>query len=131
MQLLHFEGRDVPPYGEPVKGTDLVVGSVYFFLHYADDELLCPSLQPVVFIGRNLRAGDAARVYFQDLSSFRAGDRYDPTVDDDVEEALGSSLTQSMCAVFTGSEQETGHVFEFEKALNLLLLCSIRRGAHS
>ena len=129
--MLHFEARDVPPYGEPVQGPDLVEGHVYFFLHYADDELLCPSLQPVVFLGRNLRSGDTARVYFQDLFSFRNGDRYDPALDEDVEESLGSSLTHTTCAVFCGSEQETGHVFMFEKALNLLLACSIRRSQRS
>ena len=73
---MRFESRDLKPYAEPVVPGELQEGSVYFFLAFEDDELLLPSLQPVVFIGRDLEPGDCRRAYFQNFPSYRDGARY-------------------------------------------------------
>lgn len=110
---IRFEARELKPYAEPVSSSELKEGSVYFFVNYVDDDMLIPNMETVVFVGRNLEANDIGLVYFQDIDSYRAGVRYDSTDKDE-------------SAVFQcGSE--TGHVFEFEKALEQLMMCSLRR----
>ena len=111
---MRFE-RELKPYAEPVSPVDLKEGSVYFFVSFVDGELLIPSMEPVVFVGRNLEPNEVGRVYFQDVSSFREGIRYDTTAEEHR-------------AVFqTGSEDELGHVFGYEQALDVLLACALRR----
>ena len=128
MDLLHFGARDIPPYAEPVRASDLEVGHVYFSLTYADDNLCCPTLQPIVFIGRDLEAGDRGRVYFQDASSYLSGHRYgDMSADEPGPVSERPSVPSNIVEFSSGSENETNHVFEFDKALNLLLGCSLRR----
>jgi hypothetical protein len=40
-------------------------------INYADDEMLVPIMETVVFIGRNLEPNDVRQVYFQDVESHR------------------------------------------------------------
>jgi len=112
---MRFEARDLKTYAEPVSASDLREETVYFFLNYIDDQLLIPELTPVVFIGKNLHEGDSGTVYFQDAGSYRAGVRH------------SSSEARENAVFHSGSENQVNHVFEYENALNLLLLCSIRR----
>lgn len=70
MDVLHFAGRDVPPYGEYASPEALVEGAIYFTVHYLDDELTVPELKPFVFIGRNLNDRDGDYLYFQDAHSY-------------------------------------------------------------
>ncbi len=77
--------------------------------------MLIPILQPMVFVGKNLEPGDEGRVYFQDIHSYRRGVRYHSAGKDDDAEFL------------SGSEKETSHIFEYEHALDQLMLCSVRR----
>jgi hypothetical protein len=77
--------------------------------------MLIPTLEPVVFVGRNLDPEDKGRVYFQDIYSYRQGVRYD------------SATNGDEATFYSGSENETGHVFEYERALDQLLVCSLRR----
>ncbi len=113
---MRFKARELKPYAEPVSASELREGSIYFFHQYVDDEMLVPTLDPVVFVGRNLEPGDEDRVYFQDVDSYRRGIRYDSVTKkgDDAE-------------FYSGSEKELGHVFEYERALDQLLACSLRR----
>jgi len=71
--MLHFEGRDLKNYVEPVSASELREGEVYFAVNYVDNEMLVPIMEPLVFIGRNLESGDVSRVYFQDVESRREG----------------------------------------------------------
>ncbi|MGV8040433.1 MAG: hypothetical protein AB2L07_10260 [Thermoanaerobaculaceae bacterium] len=112
---LRFEGRQLKPYAEPVSAAELRQGETYFTLNYADEELLLPYLEPVVFVGWDLLPGDTGQVYFQDLDSYRRGVRFD------VETADETATFQS------GDGTSIGHVFEFERALDMLLACAIRR----
>ena len=51
MDIIRFEARDLKPYGEYVKSSSLVEGKTYFAVHFLDDQMLVPELDPVVFIG--------------------------------------------------------------------------------
>lgn len=115
MTTLHLEAREVKTAGEPISKDQLQENCIYFFVHFADPKGLIPMMQTVVFIGRNLEPGDEGTVYFQDVGSFRRGVRYSAATGDD--EVL------FQC----GSENELGHVFDYEHALNVLLVCEARR----
>jgi hypothetical protein len=112
---LRFEARELKGYSEPVTVEELYEGAIYFFLNFADDRMYYPVLEPVVFIGRNLREGDVDQVYFQDYDSFHINGIA----------VLGQSHIEA--DVYSGSAAEIGHVFVFEKALDVILECSIRR----
>lgn len=115
MQLIRFDSRDLKPYAEPVEAAELMEGQIYFFLNFIDDKMFLPTLEPMIFIGRNLNENDICTVYFQDTSSYDDGVRY-------------NSFVKGQNAVFySGLESEIGHIFEFENALNELMKCSIRR----
>jgi hypothetical protein len=67
---------------------------------------------PRVFIGRNLEPDDENELYFQDFESYKHGIRFDSSTADDE-------------AIFeTGAEK---HIFEYERALDLLMSCALRR----
>lgn len=114
---MRFPERDLKPYSEPVLSSALEVGEIYFSVNFADEEMLVPTLLPIVFLGRDLEAGDKGRVYFQDLDSYRDGVRY-------------QGASQGVVASFTtGAENAMRHIFSFPQALDVLLACSLRRDA--
>lgn len=92
---------------------DLKEGEIYFALTFVDDDMLIPSLEPVVFIGRDLEGDGRHQLYFQDAESYRAGIRFGA-------EGSGDNAT-----FFCGAK--ASHVFDYEHALNGLLRCSLRR----
>jgi hypothetical protein len=110
-----FEARELPTYADPVSVDELREGAVYFFVNFADKEMLIPTIDTVVYVGENLEADDVDQVYFQDIDSFNRGVQYG--TENDGEHAI------FQC----GSRNELGHVFTFEQALNELLKCSLRR----
>lgn len=112
---MRFEAREIGGCSQPVSADDLRKGSIYFFLTFVDDEMLYPILDPVVFVGEDLEPEDRSQVYFQDVESYLAGTRYD------------SVTEENPASFFTGSRDEVGHVFEFERALESLMACSLRR----
>lgn len=112
---MRFEERELKPFAEPVVGSELKVGSVYFFVNYIDDEMLIPTMETVVFIGRNLENHDVGRVYFQDIDSYQQGARYGP------------AASEIQMHIYEGSEEEVNHVFEYEHALDELMRCALKR----
>lgn len=110
---LRFPGRDVKPYAEPVSPEDLREGQVYFALQYLDKDLLVPTLEPLVYIGSDLDS-EAPGFYFQDGESYRDGLRW------------GSKEAADGNATFYG-QGTVKHIFEYERALDQLLVCSLRR----
>ncbi len=114
METLHFEGRDVPPYAVYAAAETLIVGSTYFVLHYVDDRMSIPELKPVAFIGRDLEEGISGNLYFQDAASYIAGVRFESASGDDDAE-------------FHTVREGTPFVFEFERALDRVLYCSVMR----
>jgi hypothetical protein len=77
METMQFGSRELKPYAEPVSVQGLTNGVVYFFVNFADEAMLIPSLEPVVFIGKNLDPEDSGVIYFQDMNSYQQGVRYD------------------------------------------------------
>lgn len=73
---MRFEGREVKPYAEPIAAGDLKEGSVYFLVSFLDNDLLIPTMEALIFIGRNLEADDNGQLYFQDAHSHRRGILY-------------------------------------------------------
>jgi hypothetical protein len=61
MDIIRFEARSLKPYGECVKSSGLVEGETYFAVHFVDDQMLVPEIDPLVFIGRNLEHGDSGQ----------------------------------------------------------------------
>ncbi len=112
---MRFEERELTPYAEPITASKLKVGTIYFSLEYVDEDMLIPTMQTVVFVGRNLETGERGHVYFQDIDSYREGVRYDSTTE------------ETPANFYKGSENEVGHIFEFESALNELMKCALRR----
>jgi hypothetical protein len=112
---MHFEGRELKDYAEPVSATELREGEVYFAVNYVDDEMLVPTMETIVFIGRNLEPGDLDQVYFQDIESHREGVLYTSDSSD------GPSRFQA------GAENQINHIFNYEPALEELMRCSLRR----
>lgn len=112
---MYFNGRELKPYAEPVSSNELQEGTVYFAVNYVDDEMLIPLMETLVFIGRNLEPGDVGTVYFQDVESYREGVRY------------GADSQNEWAKFETGSENELGHIFHYEQALDGLMHCSLRR----
>src|SRR5258708_29857054 len=80
---MRFEARELKPYSEPVRVEELQEGRVYFAVNFLDTAMLIPTMEPVVFIGRNLEPGDVERFYFQDADSYRQGIRYGTGVAED------------------------------------------------
>ena len=110
-----FEARDLKSYAQPVSASELRMGSIYFFVNFIDDEMLLPTLNPVVFVGEDLEPEDSGQVYFQDADSFLEGTRYDNVTE------------ENPATFFMGSRDEVGHVFQYERALEVLMRCSLRR----
>ncbi len=128
---MRFEARELTTHARPVAGDALEPGTVYFSLTFLDDDMLVPLLEPLVFIGKDLRAGDADRVYFQDLPSFRRGVAFDPL------EANAEPMDNLSVAIptedpehamfYVAAQSDATNIFEYERAVDELLKCSLRR----
>jgi hypothetical protein len=110
-----FEERELNPESKPARVADLAEGEVYYLVEYVDGERLIPVLDTVVFIGRNLEAGDKGEVYFQDAFSY------------DEEVRYGKADNPEWAAFLIKPEYELNNVFEFEQAMEELMCCSVRR----
>ena len=112
---MHFEGRELKPYAEPVSTTELKEGAVYFAVNYVDDDMLIPIVETLVFAGKDLEPEEVGVAYFQDVESYREGVRY------------GWDTNDGSATFYSGPENELNHIFTYEHALDELLRCSIRR----
>jgi hypothetical protein len=108
---MHFEQRELKPHAEPVSASELKEGSVYFSVQFIDSEMLIPVIEPLVFIGRNLMPGDVVKLYFQDADSY----------------GRGLPHSDSRASLYGQEETELNHIFEYERALDVLIRCSVRR----
>jgi hypothetical protein len=115
---MRFEIDDLKPYKEPVRDEELREGEIYFTVDYLDDLMLVPTLQPYVFIGRDLGEGDEQQVYFQDGASYAAGVRFKNAVEDAVD--IGNAY------IISGHSSDV-RVMHFEEALKTLIKCELRR----
>ena len=110
---MRFE-RELPPFAEPISAAALKEGSVYFAVQFLDDDLLTPVMEALVFLGKNLGSEDMDQLHFQDAESYRDGVRSGSA---DAEEAI----------FYVQSENELNHIFEYERAVDVLLRCLLKR----
>jgi hypothetical protein len=80
---MRFEERELKPYAQPVSVGNLKEGEVYFSVTFIDDEMCIPTMETLVFIGRDLNNDDSGRLYFQDVDSYMEGIRYDSAQEED------------------------------------------------
>ena len=113
---MRFEERELKPYAEPLSASELQGGSVYFLVIYAPRDI--PIMETWVFLGRDLEPNDADMLYFQDVRSYRKGLRYD----------VGGGEAGDAHGDFVAyAENEINHIFEYERALDGLIKCSLRQ----
>ncbi len=110
-----YFGRELKGYAEPISAELLRPKGVYFAVQFLDDQMLVPVLEPLVFLGKNLRGGDKDRLYFQQFESYQAGLRLESAKDDD--------LYSFQMPATNG----TNHIFEYENALDILMMCALKR----
>lgn len=109
---MQFEARELKTYAEPISTETLKVGDTLFAVNFLDQKMLLPVMEPRVFIGRDLVPGDKDEFYFQDYDSYQDGIRFE-------------TATKDSDAIFeTGAEK---HMFEYERALDVLMNCALRR----
>jgi len=110
---MRFAERYLKPYAEPISATELHEDSVYFSVSFVDGDMHIPVIETLVFVGRN----DKGLLQFQDVESYR-------------QKVNFASSSNDLHAVFIEcSEDQLNNVFEFERALDVLLRCSLRRRA--
>jgi len=112
---IHFPARDLEPYPQPVSADQLRDGSLYYCLNYVDHEMLIPVMDSIVFIGRNLKPGDAGLCYFQQICWYDEGKTFDSEAECD--DAI----------FYARAENKLSDIFEYELALEELMRCSLRR----
>jgi hypothetical protein len=112
---MYFEGRELKPYAEPIEFDFLKEGSVYFSVTFIDEKMHIPQMEPFVVIGCGLSDTDTSDIYFQDVDSFEAGVRFNTATDADNANFLRISKNELSC------------IFEFDRALEVLMTCSLRR----
>ncbi len=112
---MRFEARDLKPIAESASAEELIEGHVYFAVRYVDEDMLIPTMDTLVFVGRDLDPA-AAGLYFQDIDSYMQGVRFDTATTEDG-------------ALFITERADKPWIFSFDRALDLLLKCSVRRNA--
>ena len=119
MDNVRFDARDLTPWAAYVTTDQLNEGQIYFHVAFIDDEALIPILEPWVFIGHNLEAGDESKVYFQDAASYLEGSRAYPVTTQPQD-------SEAQPVLYCGPNDQE-HVFTYERALEVLMRCSLRR----
>lgn len=114
-EKLEFKKRFLEPFIEPVEASELREGVVYYTIDYSDSEMMIPHVMTVVYIGKNLDEDVEDTHHFQDFNSYDFGVTMDSNADD-------------VPAMFIGQpEDNLNNIFIFEKVLDELMRCSIRR----
>jgi len=112
-----FEERELKDYSEPVTPGELREGEVYFAVQFLDDKMMViPVVETLVYVGHNLSPDDVTTFYFQDAESHRQG--------------LSYTSGEDQVLVYRQSAAHLNHIFEFERALEVLMACSLRRRRH-
>ncbi len=115
MDEFSFSARRLKPYAEPVDAAQLIEGEIYYRLSFYDEAMLIPDFEALVFVGKFSNDQGVEYLRFQDVDSYRNGVRYQTASKDDDAD------------FFQCAEAHAGSVFEFEKALEQLMKCSLRR----
>ncbi len=110
---MHFE-REFPTYAEPVSQGKFKEGEVYFSVQYVDKEMLIPVVETLVCLGKDTTGTNENRLHFQDVESYRRG----------IRRKAASANVGNFQSIVDGKAK---HIFEYEKALDELLRCALRR----
>jgi hypothetical protein len=113
---MRFDARDLTSYARPIETNALVQGEMYLSIQYVDEALLIPTIETMVFVGRNLEPNDTDFLYFQDVECYLKGMKY-------------GSYPLKEIGFRPFQEQGVKHIFEYESALDELMKCSLRRRA--
>src|SRR5271154_5466568 len=112
---MRFEARDLKLYAEPGVASDLREGEVYFSVQFVDEKMLIPIIETWVYAGKGRDPEiEADRLYFQDVESYGRGIRWNSADKDEADFQV-----QQL--------QYIKHIFEYERALEVLMNCSLRR----
>jgi hypothetical protein len=111
---MQFESRELKGYAEPVAPRKLQVGAVYFSLQFADPGLSVPILEPLVFIGIQ-RLDKTEYFVFEHYEAYKRGVKFT------------ANLTKSRNHFRIQDRRNLNHIFEFDKALDLLLTCALKQ----
>jgi hypothetical protein len=90
-------------------------GRVYFALQYLDDAMLIPILTPLIFVGYD--AEEPELRVFQSYESFLGGLRYHERAD----------ISDWPHPFEVYGPDEGKQIYEYEKAVRLLMLCALHR----
>jgi hypothetical protein len=112
---MRFEARELKPFAKPVSTADLKEGSVYFSVTFVDEDMKTPVMDTLVFVSRDSNGNTEGALIFQDVDSYRRGVRYAHATDADD------------AVFFSCAEGNAKNIFEYENALEILMLCSLRR----
>ena len=66
---MRFQERELTEHAEPVEAHQLMVNEIYFTVQFADERLLVPVVEPLIFLGKNLEKPDDDLLYFQNYGS--------------------------------------------------------------
>ncbi|MDH4079291.1 MAG: hypothetical protein OEU68_05695 [Nitrospira sp.] len=108
---MRFEARELKPYAEPVSVNELKLGKEYFSVTFVDDEGCIPIIDTLIFTGKT----DEGLLRFQDVVSYRRGVRPD-------EDTAEGHATFYEC-----TEDQMNVIFDYERALDVLMCCSLKR----
>jgi hypothetical protein len=115
---MQFEARELAEYPESVPVHELKEGAIYFAVEFVDRGTFLPRLEPRVYIGRDLCPGDVGQLYFQDAASYLEGVRFG---------SAGSAIADATFVQTPEARDKRVSVFEYERALEILMSCSLRR----
>lgn len=60
----------IPLPTNPIQAIELVVGEIYFTVHYVDNDMLLPVMETLVYLGSSITNEFKDRLVFQDLDSY-------------------------------------------------------------
>ena len=123
-----FRERTVPSLAEFVPAADLKVGTTYYRVYFVDEKMLVPQLWPVVYLGEDLEP-DNPGLYFQDAGSYFSGVSYADAAWNESEDGTLRATAKNTPGPWFEVEElaEESSVFHFDRALNQLLACSLRK----
>lgn len=101
-------------------GIEYNAGDLYFLVFYEDELLRVPSIDPVVYIGKDLKKNDEDVWYFQDASTYEL---YGPFI-----EITDFSGKEDEIEVHTFSESGVTYVKNIEGLIKEMNKCIVRRG---
>lgn len=108
---MRFEARELKPYAEPVSASELKLGKDYFSVSFVDDECCIPIIDTLIFTGKT----DEGLLRFQDVVSYQRGVR------------LHADTDEGYATFYQCTEDQLNAIFEYERALDVLMCCLLKR----